>query len=1147
MNRENWRQIKEILQSAWERPPVEREKFLAEKCAGDESLRREVEILLNSFENVGSFMEGGAIGAVAETFAGDEKNLTAGESFAHYKIIELLGTGGMGEVYLAKDSQLKRLAALKVLPSAVARDAGRMHRFVQEARAASALNHPNILTIYEIGESLGLRFIAAEYVQGETLRERLSCENLSLSDALDIAIQIAAALKAAHSSGIIHRDIKPENVMIRADGIVKVLDFGLAKLSEPPDPASGLNIDTKAPTIAQVKTQSGMILGTVAYMSPEQARGKAVDARSDIFSLGIVLYEMLTGFNPFKSETTADILAAVLHREPVSLSVVKPDVPEELSRLVAKTLHKDCAERYQSAKELLTDLKTLQKRLEFEAESFREEGKEKKGEKEKRRKGEEEKEIVLLDISPSPRLPVSPSQLPPNNLTENLSPIIGREKEIAEITELLKRDDARLLTLTGVGGTGKTRLAREVAHRMLKDFSDGVFFVELASITQPELVAASIAQPLGVKEAGGKPILEILGDYLRERNLLLVIDNFEQVIDAAPNIAKLLAAANRLKILVTSRALLYLSKEREYIVPPLDMPTEAASVSLAELSNYEAVKLFVERARGAKPKFALSEENAGSVAEICARLDGLPLAIELAAARIKILSPQMILTKLENSLKLLTGGSRDLPARQQTMSAAVQWSYELLSEDEKCLFRRLSVFAGGFTLETAESVTEGEKGRSGEAKIDSGASKNLGISDENGKNGEENPVAPNISPSPLLPVSLSVLDGITSLVDKSLLVSKEQSDGEARFRMLEVVREYALEFLETSGEAETARRRHAEYFLALGEEAEPHLQGAESIAWLDRLEAEHDNLRAALRWVLEHDAGKAAALAAAIRNFWILHCHFTEGRESLKAALERGSLDAPSAVRFKLLNVLGLLARMQGDYSAARKLYEGSLVEGKTANDLRQIAISVRGSGAVAYHQGDLTSARKFIEEGLAISRQLDDRSGIAFSLNMLGDLARAEGDNAAARPLYDEPLAIFKQLNNKQAISANLNNLGAVAFAAGDFAAARSHFAEGLATAQEIGQKSIASYSLDGFAALAVVRGEQELASQLAGAADRLREQIGYEIEPAERRFRDAYLSELQAKMDEAAFARAYEQGRKLKLEESFALALEENAVKES
>ncbi|MBA4184055.1 MAG: protein kinase [Acidobacteria bacterium] len=1015
-------------------------------------------------------------------------SLSDDSRIAHYRIVRKIGAGGMGEVYLAEDTKLDRKVALKILPPEFAEDADRMSRFVREAKAASALNHPNIITIHEIGEAGGTHFIATEFIDGKTLSDYAKSNSLNYKSTLEIAIQVASALDEAHQAGIVHRDIKPDNVMVRKNSLVKILDFGIAKLSAP------TSTDEEAATAIKGGTSPGMIIGTANYMSPEQAKGREVDARTDIFSFGAVLYEMLTEQQPFTGETINHTIVAILEKEPPPVSQFVKDCPAELEMIIQKTLAKNADNRYQSAKELFNDLKSLHKRLEFEDELERNQSPNKNS----------DAETQIFKAESSEETP----SFPPSNLAQNLSPIIGRKKELAEVKKLLKRENVRLVTMTGIGGAGKTRLAQAVAQSLLNDFKDGVFFVELDAITNAELVASTVAQRLGLKEAGEKPILEILKDYLRDKQILLVIDNFEQVIAAAPNIAELLSVAAKLKILITSRTVLHLSSEREFVVPPLSFPADVSQVSLDELSNYEAIKLFVERARNAKSNFVLQEENARSVTEICVRLDGLPLAIELAAARVKILSPQMILTKLENSLKLLTGGARDLPARQQTMRGAVEWSYELLSEDEKKLFRRLAVFAGGFTIESAEAVCADYE-----------------LQMTNDEPSEDR---------------IEVLDLVASLVDKSLLAAKEQTGGETRFRLLEVVREYALESLETSGEAEAMRRRHADYFLALGEASEPHLQGAESAEWLNRLEEEHDNLRAALAYLLERDAIMAARLAAAIRSYWTLHNHLVEGRKSLKAALERGAA-APAAVRFKMLNGLALAARLQGDYAAAREAYEEGLAEGKAANDLQQITMSSLGLGVVAKRQGDYSAARQIFEEGLAISRKLNDKSGIAITLNMLGDLARTEGNNAAARPLLEEALALHKQNGNKEGICISLGNLGAVAYDENDLLTAHSHYTDALAAARELGNKIDISLSLDGFAALAAKHGDAERATRLAAVAEHLRELIGYEMETADLSFRDAYLAELRAVLDEADFSIAYEQGRNLKLEEAVALCLEE------
>ncbi len=1086
--------LKDIFVDALQQEPQNRPQFLDKICAGNEELRREVESLLDSFDHASSFMEKPVIGEVADLMS-QNKTDKHGKSFGHYEILELIGTGGMGEVYLAKDKRLDRKVAIKILNEKFSRHESNLHRFIKEAKAASSLNHPNILIIHEINEENNNHYIVSEHIAGKTLREIISTSRLYLNDVLDISVQIANALVVAHQAYLVHRDIKPENIMIRPDGYVKILDFGLAKLVEQ---KNGSLLGFEQESTQQNQTAKGIILGTINYMSPEQAKGEPVDERTDIFSFGTVVYEMITGQTPFGGDSMSETFANLINAEPPLLAGLAANVPDELQRIVSKMLKKNKAERYLSMKDLWADLQAFKKRIEFETEL-------------ERSSPPNKQSTINTEALEIQTTAIEIQNLSLNNLTENYLPIIGREREIAEIRDLFHRPDVRLVTITGIGGTGKTKLAKASARELLRYFKDGVFFVGLATLTNSELVTSTIAHALGVKETGGKPILEVLKDFLSEKQILLVVDNFEQVVNAAPQILELISAANGLKILITSRMRLHLSMEQEFILSPLDVPAEGTPISLEELSTCDAIKLFIERAQNVKPNFVLTIENGRSVAEICLQLDGLPLAIELAAARIKILSPQMILAKLENRLKLLTGGARDAPARQQTMRGTVAWSYDLLAEAEKILFRRLAVFAGGFTFEAAESVV----------------SINEAVDETN-----DSPVLTGIEQ-----FDVDILDGLTSLVEQSLLLSKEQSNGTIRFRMLEVVREYALETLKASGEMERLQSSHVDYFLRLGEEAEPELLASQSAEWLNRLEEEYNNLRAALTWSLDHKPERAARLAASLRNLWIFRCYVTEGRRWLEAALAQGEEgNNPSAVRFKMLNGLGILARFQGDYKRARQSHEEGLAVGKAAGDMRQVAQSIRNLGSVAHQQGDLKTARKFLEEGLAISRQVDDKSRIAESLNALGDLARVEGDNAAARPLFEESLAICREFGRKGSEASNLLNLGAIAYNEGHFSAAHSYFINCLATAQELGDKILVSCSIDGFAALAAKRGEPKEAARLAGAAEYLRETIGYEIESAERQFRNAYLLVLHTMLNQEEFKTAFEQGRKLKMQELIA-----------
>ena len=995
----------------------------------------------------------------------------------------------MGEVYLAEDEQLQRKAALKFLVTDLSANPDHLERFLREARAASALNHPNICTIYEINSEGEAPFIAMEFIEGETVSAMIRRRRRNVRQALEIASQVSAALAEAHEAGIVHRDIKPANIIVTKRDQAKILDFGLVKRVETENVAAGSN---------QFLTKAGMIVGTASYMSPEQARGLDVDGRTDVWSLGVVLYEMLTGKLPFTGETSTDTLAAILTKSPVPPSQLAPDIPPELERIILKALTSKREDRYQSAEDLRKDIRNLSRQLEHAVES-----------RSSSKAGSTEENTFIFDTAPTEviakktvGIEAENSARASSNLRRYIAPIIGRRSEISDVTQLLRDERVRLVTMTGIGGTGKTRLAHAVAETMLPEFADGVFMIELSSVSLPELVPASIAQPLGVKDEGLRPVFDLLKDHLSDKHMLLVLDNFEQIVDAAPQIAELLAAADGLKILVTSRFLLQITAEREFVVPPLSPPSGDLLSSFENIKRNEAVQLFTERAQSADPNFKLTPENGRNVAEICGRLEGLPLAIELAAARTRILSPSAILSKLENRLQFLTGGPRDLPERQRTMQGAIDWSYDLLDESEKTVFRRMSVFAGSFSLEAAEAVC------SLDDKCD-----------------------------------VAVLDAITSLIDKSLLIRIDGKGDERRFNMLDVVREYALQALESAGEDAAASRLHAEYFVSLGEKAEPFLQAAQSAEWLDRLEDEHDNFRAAMQWSLTNDPPLAVRLGVSLRNFWLLHSHLSEGYRWLKAALEHGG-EPPVALRFKLMNGLGLAARFRGDYETARKAYADGLAAGEEAGDKQGVALSSRGLGLVAMQLGDTPAAREYFESGLAISRQLDDKFGIAISLSFLGDCARTERDFSRARPLFEESLALFRELDNKSAVSDALNNLGAACFGEGDLAVAKKHFAEAANLALDLGNKMTISYSLDGFAALAIENGDPSRAARLCGAAEALRDSIGYKIEAAEKVFRDAYLAKLRTLLSDADLARELDRGHATPPEKAVTLAFKEHQV---
>jgi predicted ATPase/class 3 adenylate cyclase len=612
-----------------------------------------------------------------------------------------------------------------------------------------------------------------------------------------------------------------------------------------------------------------------------------------------------------------------------------------------------------------------------------------------------------------------------NNLPVQSTPFIGREQEMATVQHLLRRKDVRLLTLIGPGGTGKTRLGVQVAAELSEDFADGVFFVDLAPISDPTLVVPTIAQTIGIGEASDQTLLERLKEEMQQKQALLLLDNFEQVVVAAPQVADLLSACPQLKVIVTSRQVLHVQAEREFAVAPLALPDPKRLSDLAVLSHYAAVALFIQRAQAVKPDFQLTNANARAVVEICARLDGLPLAIELAAARMKLLPPQSLLGRLGQRLIVLTSGVRDVPARQQTLRNTIVWSYNLLDAAEQRLFRWLSVFVGGCTLEAVEAVC-------GSLGNDAG----------------------------------HVLDEVASLIDKSLLQQTEQEGEEPRFVMLETIREYGLECLTTSGEMEDTQRAHAMYYFALAERAASEVTGPQQAAWLERLEREHGNLRAAMSWSLGRGrAGEsmemALRLSGTLQRFWMVRGHYSEGRNDLERALA-ASEGVAASVRAQALNTAGSLAFAQGDNEQAVALCEESLALFRDLGDRRGIAYSLYWLGEAARDRGDLSTARSLIEEALVLFREAGEKERVAWSLSTLGELDSFQGEYTRAHALCGESLVLFRNLENKEGIAFSLFALAKLLFVSqGDPARVRSLLEEELALSRELGNKNAIAASL--------------------------------------------------------------------------------------
>ena len=968
-----------------------------------------------------------------------------------YRINAEIGSGGMATVYLADDVRHRRRVAIKVLKPEIAAAIGR-ERFLREIEIVARLNHPHIVPLFDSGAAGELLYFVMPYVAGESLRARLRREpQLPLDDALRLTREIAAALSHAHQQDLVHRDIKPENILL-VDGMALVADFGIARTIG----------RTAADEGTQVSTVVGAVIGTPQYMSPEQATGGGLDQRSDVYSLACVLFEMLAGEPPFVAATADALLRLHVTADARPVTEIRPAVSPALARVIARGLAKQPQDRFATTAQFASAIA----------------------------------EAMSDTASPA----AATRAAVPNNLPRPRTHFIGREREIADCVHLLF--ETRLLTLTGIGGGGKTRLAIRVAEEAGRDFPEGTWFVDLAPISDGDRVLETVGGVLGVREGGGKDLRTAILEHVEKKSVLIVLDNCEHLLSAVAALAdELLLVAGELRILATSREALGVDGERLFSVRSLAAPPPGAR-DAESVGASHAVQLFVDRACRVAPEFSLTDANAASVGDICRRLDGIPLAIELAAARVKVLSVEQIGSRLDDRFRLLTGGSKTALPRHQTLQATIQWSYDQLSPDEQRLLRCLAVFAGGWTLETATRICD-----------DSG--------DE-----------------------FATLDLLSRLVDKSLVIVTRQKDGEPRYSLLETVRQYAAERLAESNEAEAVRQRHAETFLAMAERANDG-RITQELLWADVLDREHDNLRAALSRLRESDPEKYLELAGALAWFWHARSYLMEGRDHLIPAL---ALSAPAPARKTRARGLwagAYLHALRGDNAASMPLMEEGLQMWREVGAVAEVANALEGLGWTFFLSGEDEKACASFEESLRLQQETGDPHLVNRAKVALGQVLVALERIDQARAIAAEILAFSRQHGNIRTEHSAWHYTADCELIEGNYAESLRLYRTSLALAQEIGDRLEIGFEVQGVGMSLSGLGQSERALRLGGAVEAEYERIGSTMHV---RFWNALLQKhfdaASLALGEPAAARAWTHGRAMTFDDAIADALRGEAA---
>jgi non-specific serine/threonine protein kinase len=952
----------------------------------------------------------------------------------------------MGEVWLAHDTRLEREVALKVLPARLTADSAALALFRNEALALASLNHPNIATIHGLEETPGgTMVLVLERVEGESLASRLAHGALSVDEALQIGAQVAQALEVAHERGVVHRDLKPGNVMLGPRGLVKVLDFGLAKRTHGlAGPGGGQAPGSSAPTAlppvppGQTATLTGPVAGTPGYMSPEQVLAGTQDSRTDVFAFGCVLYECLCGRRAFPADDPYVAMAQVLTETP-DPNALPERTPPAVRALLDACFTKDAEARPR-------DVRPLRFTLE-----------------------------EALGIRRAAALREGEAVTTPQNLPAQATSFVGRDATLAECSAAL--GETRLLTLAGMGGSGKTRLALCLAETQLETFRDGVWFVDVAPLAEPERLVEALAAVIGVRDEAGRTLLEGVLAWLAPRRALVLLDNAETHRGACAALAaQLLGRCRDLKLLVTSREPLEMEGEALYTVPTLGVPPAGARTAAAA-GQSEAVRLFRERARAASAEFELTDANAATVAEICRRLDGIPLALELAAARVRLLGVDQIRARLGDRFKLLTRSSAGAPTRQQTVLAVIQWSWDHLLAPERDLMRRLAVFTGGWTLERATAVCS--------------------------ENGDE----------------FEVLDLLTRLAERSLVVLQRAGDGGVRYGFLESVWRFALEKLETDLEHAALRERHLATYLALAERAEQAMAGPGLQQSQHELLPEEDNILAALAWCAQAEDGvqRGLRLATAVQRFWSTLGRYALARRTLEEALARDRERKPTPARALALARGAAAALVMGDYDAARPHLEESLAYSRAAGDRKGEARALAGLLVVAMWQSRFEEAMKLGEASLALYRELDQQRGIAMALHNLGTIEWALRVPDHGRKRLEAALQMLRDSGDKGTEALCLTGLASTLVRVGDLDAALHRLREALALLEELGLPRESVFLLDALADWLFAVSRPADAARVLGAGGAARLRLGSPLMPHERLEVERLKGRIAAQLGEA------------------------------